>query len=260
MARLVLALAVLCLWTAPLSALEPEESATAVAIVDGDTLVLDDGREVRLVGLQAPKLPLGRPNFEAWPLAEEAKEALARLALDQHLRLAYGGRRIDRHGRALAHLYRDDGSWVQGRLLEQGMARVYGFADNRALLAEMLALERAARAAGRGIWGHPYYAVRQVDRQGLVPREDLGSFQVIEGRVHAVALVKGRAYLNFAADWRRDFTISLAPKVRKLFEREGVTIAVYEGRQVRVRGWLQSRNGPSVAATHPEQIELLPTD
>jgi len=27
---------------------------------------------------------------------------------------------------------------------------------------------------------------------------------------------------------------------------------------VRVRGWIEWRNGPMVAATHPEQLELLP--
>jgi hypothetical protein len=26
---------------------------------------------------------------------------------------------------------------------------------------------------------------------------------------------------------------------------------------VRVRGWLDSYNGPTIAATHPEQIEVL---
>jgi hypothetical protein len=27
---------------------------------------------------------------------------------------------------------------------------------------------------------------------------------------------------------------------------------------VRVRGWIEWRNGPMIAATHPEQLELLP--
>ena len=34
------------------------DSATVREIVDGDTVILDDGRQVRLVGIQAPKLPL----------------------------------------------------------------------------------------------------------------------------------------------------------------------------------------------------------
>ncbi len=47
----------------------------------------------RLVGIQAPKLPLGRPGFSTWPLAWEAKRALERLVLGQRVTLSFGGRR-----------------------------------------------------------------------------------------------------------------------------------------------------------------------
>src|SRR3546814_550592 len=127
-------------------ALQPGGSAVAVEIVDGDTLVLDTGQQVRLVGLQAPKLPLGRRGFKTWPLADAARDALAELALDKRLTLSYGGARVDRHGRLLAHLYDTAGRWVQGEMLARGMARVYTFADNRALAEKMLAIERMARA------------------------------------------------------------------------------------------------------------------
>ena len=234
-----------------------EDGLNAREIVDGDTLVLDDGRQVRLVGIQAPKLPLGRPDFPTWPLAEEAKAALGALALGRQLKLVYTGRAGGRHGRQLAHIYAAAAAggevWVQGALLEQGMARVYSFPDNRALVAEMLSRERAARAARRGIWDHPFYAVRT----DLESEEDTGTFQLIEGEVRAAAVVRGRAYLNFGDDWKQDFTITLAPAVRKLFEAEGHDPRTYEGRRVRVRGWLKSFNGPMIEATHPEQIEVL---
>src|SRR3546814_3799008 len=45
----------------------------AVTVIDGDTLTLADGREIRLVGLQPPTLALGRSGFQPLPLAEEAK-------------------------------------------------------------------------------------------------------------------------------------------------------------------------------------------
>ncbi|HSR73118.1 MAG TPA: thermonuclease family protein, partial [Kiloniellales bacterium] len=233
--------------------LAPGEGGTVAGIVDGDTLVLADGREIRLVGIQAPKLPLGREGFVAWPLAEEARAALSGLALGKHVRLGYGGRRGDRHGRVLAHLFGPDGAWLQGTLLERGFARVYGFADNRALLPEMLARERAARAARRGIWRHAFYAVRNpAEAAGL-----LGRFELVEGRVVDAAVVRGRAYLNFGPDWRTDFTVVLDPPVRRLFESEGIDPLSYRGQRVRVRGWLESYNGPMIEATHPEQIEVL---
>lgn len=235
------------------AALEAGARGEVSEIVDGDTLRLADGREIRLVGLQAPKLPLGRPDFEAWPLAGRAKAALARLTRGRRVTPAYGGRRTDRYRRRLAHLFLDDGTWVQAAMLRRGLARVYTFADNRALAAEMLRIEDAARTARRGIWDHPFYRVRRPWRSG----DDVASFQIVAGRVRDVAVVRRRAYLNFGRNWRRDFTVSLGPAVVRLFRAEGIDPESYEGRIIRVRGWIESYNGPMIEATHPEQIEVI---
>ncbi len=228
-------------------------SGRVATIVDGDTLILDDGREIRLVGIQAPKLPLGRRHFKTWPLAAQAKQALAALTLGKEVTLSYGGRRIDRYNRLLAHLHDRDGRWIQGELLRGGMARVYSFADNRAMVAEMLTLERAARAARRGIWRNRFYRIR--DAQDAA--RDIGGFQLVEGRVFAVAPRRKRTYINFSADWRTDFTITVAARARRLFRAAGLDLAQLEGRRIRVRGWVKSYNGPTIEATHPEQIEIL---
>ena len=238
---------------APLDMLAGGGTALVSEIVDGDTVLLADGREVRLVGIQAPKLPLGRRNFQKWPLADRARSELEALVLGREVTLAYGGRRVDRHGRQLAHLVLADGGWIQSILLSRGLARVYSFPDNRALVAEMLAAERAARAARAGIWGHPFYAIRSPD--GLV--RDIGTFQLVEGRVLDAARVRGTVYLNFGEDWRSDFTIVIRKKALKAFEAAGFDLLALEGRFVRIRGWLDKRNGPMIAATHPEQIEIL---
>ena len=233
--------------------LTPGEEAVAVEIVDGDTLRLEDGRQVRLVGLQAPKLPLGRAGFEAWPLADAAKAALTALASNRRLRLSYGGLRRDRHGRVLAHLHDADGVWVQGALLAQGMARVYSFPDNRAAVAEMLALEAEARTAGRGIWSHPFYRVRSAEDVGAAGE----GYHLVEGVVRQVARPRSLTYLNFGEDWRSDFTVSVNAEARRVFDKAGIDLAQYENRRIRVRGWVSSFNGPLIEATHPEQIEML---
>ena len=253
-AILALILALLIAVGSPAAALEglrEGERGRVVEVIDADTVILDSGLSVRLVGIQAPKLPLGREGFVAWPLAAEAKAALEEMVLEQSVGLFYGGLETDRYGRALAHLVRDDGLWLQGELLARGWARVYGFRDNRAKLPEMLALEAEARAEKRGIWAEPFYRVVTVDET----EAHLGSFQLVEGRVLDVAVVKGRGYLNFGPDWRTDFTVSIAPADLRAFEAEGFDIAGLEGRFIRVRGWLKFFNGPMIDATHPEQVE-----
>lgn len=241
-------------WIGAAGALEFGVNARVIEVVDGDTVVLADGNQVRLVGIQAPKLPLGRPHFPAWPLAEESKAELQRLVQDQIVGLGYGGARRDRHGRILAHLHLPDGTWVQGALLALGMARVYTWPDNRALSREMLGLEREARAKRRGIWSDGFYRV-------LSPEDaerHIDSFQLVEGRIEAVAVVRGRVFLNFGRNWRTDFTVDIDPADLKGFRESGLDPKALEGRRVRVRGWLKSRNGPAIQATHPEQIELVP--
>ena len=240
--------------TAPAD-LVPTRTASVTEIIDGDTVILDDGREVRLIGLQAPKLALGREGFVEWPLAEEARRALAELTLGRSVSLAYGGRTVDRHGRELAHLIRDDGLWVQGAMLLAGMARVYSFADTRTGVGEMLNLERDARAADRGIWDHPFYAVRSaLETPGYID-----TFQLVEATVRAADDVRGRVFLNFGEDWRSDFTVTVARGDVSLFDSAGLDLLALAGHRIRVRGWITERNGPMIEATHPEQIEVLGT-
>lgn len=232
--------------------------ARVVDIVDGDTIVLDQpiegAKEVRLVGIQAPKLPLGRRGFKTWPLADIARDALAALLHRQDVTLQFTGPHMDRHRRLLAHVHRTDGLWAQGEMLRSGLARVYTFADHRDLAAEMYALEREARAAGRGIWSHPYYAIRQAT---AIDRADIGTFQLVEGTVVDVSRVKKWIYLNFGEDWRSDFTVNVAAKLEPLFRDAGVDLMRLPGRHIRVRGWLDTYNGPTIEATHPEQVEII---
>src|SRR6187401_1036064 len=84
------------------------------------------------------------------------------------------------------------------------------------------------------------------------------SFQLVEGKVAKVGEGGGRIYLNFADDWRSDFTISIERKDVQAFAASGIDLKGLAGKHVRVRGWIEWRNGPMVAATHPEQLELLP--
>jgi hypothetical protein len=68
---------------------------------------------------------------------------------------------------------------------------------------------------------------------------------------------RGRLYLNFAEDWRRDFTVSVERKHVRAFTEAGIDLKGLAGKRVRARGWLAWWNGPMIEATHPEQIEVL---
>ena len=230
-----------------------------VQVTDGDTIVLDDGRVVRMIGTQAPKLPLGREGYETWPLAPEAKTALETMLLHKSVQLGYGGERVDRYDRQLAHVFVDtpDGQvWAQQAMVALGLARVYSFPDNRQCLDLLFAAEGRARLSGLGIWADPYYSVRAADAPGqLLARA--GHYELVEGRVLLAEERGGRIYLNFGRFWKTDFTAVIESPARKLFAAAGVDPLVLEGALVRIRGWVDDRDGPRIEITHPEQLEVL---
>lgn len=236
-----------------------EEGGVVTSVTDGDTVVLDDGRVVRMIGTQAPKLPLDRPDFVTWPLAPEAKVALEALALNKPARLGFGGEEVDRYGRVLAHLFVETAegeAWAQREMVAQGLARVYSFPDNRSCLDILFAAEGRARLGGLGIWADPYYSIRAADAPGdLLARA--GHYELVEGRVLLAEQRGGRVYLNFGRFWKEDFTAVIEAPALRLFKAAGVDVLKLDHALLRVRGWVDERDGPRIEVTHPEQIEVL---
>lgn len=248
------------------SSLERGEAVRIAGVVDGDTVELERGPDVRFVGTQAPKLPLGRAHVEEWPLAGQSKRALEELIFPgggarepRPAQLYYGGRRTDRHDRRLAHIVLDNGEegpvWLQGAMVLAGLARVYTFADNRSLIPDLLQRELQARAEQRGIWAHPYYGVRQANDPELI--ELTNHFELVEGKILNVAAHRARWYLNFGETWREDFTITIDREHDPVFENSGFDLNQLEGADIRVRGWIMEDGGPMVRVDHPEAIEVL---
>ena len=229
------------------------------SVTDGDTVVLDDGRVVRMIGTQAPKLPLDRLDFVTWPLAPEAKAALEELALNKAVRLGFGGEEVDRYGRVLAHVFvaGDAGEvWAQHAMVAAGLARVYSFPDNRACLDLLFAAEGRARLGGLGIWADPYYSIRAADAPGeLLARA--GHYELVEGRVLLAEQRGGRVYLNFGRFFKEDFTAVIEAPALRLFKAAEVDVLKLDNALLRIRGWVDDRDGPRIEITHPEQIEVL---
>ena len=226
-----------------LDQLSAGERGRVVEVRSGDVMVLDTGLVVRLVGLAAPLA--GDPGFN------QARAALQSLAQGQMVALYYGGARRDAYGRALAQVRRiRDRRWLQGELLRAGWARVWTFADNRALASVMLADEARARSKGAGLWALPAYKV-------LLPSEVGGAqhgFQIVEGRVLAVTEGRSGTYLDFSPD-PAGFAVVIAPHDLDAMRAGGVSPQQMAGQLIRVRGVIGW--GGVMNIDHPEQIERL---
>jgi hypothetical protein len=216
-------------------------ASTVVAVRDGRTILLTDGREVRLAGIE---------------VGDEGRAALQSLVGDRRLRLEQLGPEKDRYGRPVALAYPDDqGPSVQQMMLEQGRARVSARVGDRACTNALLRAERAARAARRGIWSDPNFApLRSHDTARIAAAR--GEFTLVEGKVLSVRESGATIYLNFGRRWTQDFTVTIPKRLRREFAAAGIDPKQLEGRPVRIRGWVEQRSGPVVDVVVPEQIEL----
>jgi endonuclease YncB( thermonuclease family) len=244
--------------------LAPGPTHTVARIVDGETVVLDDGTELRLVGALAPRAMDADVEAGRWPPEAMAIEALRALALGKSVELRFGaGERRDRYGRRRAQAFLIEGGgrrWVQGVLLQQGLARAYALPGGGSCNLELLAAERAAREARQGIWSEAAYQVRPADRPAELLRYR-ASFQIVEGTIVSVGQTRGRTYLNFARDWRRGFSVALKRGDAGLLgEAHAGNLKDLEGRRVRVHGWIGASNGaPVIDLSAGGLLEVLQT-
>ncbi|WP_072396075.1 thermonuclease family protein [Hyphomicrobium sp. CS1GBMeth3] len=228
-------------------------------VIDGETLLLDDGREVRLIGALAPEPNDPSAKSRDRMLAEQASRALSALVTDRAVTLRYEGRRRDRYGRVLAQVYAgsaSDGVWVQKRLISDGFARAYSLPGNAGCIAALMSAEQTARTAGAGLWDVSSYRARAADDVSQL-LSLTGRFALVEGRVADVTRAQRVTYLNFGADWRSDFTASLANADVDRSAGGAEALGKLEGKRVRVRGWIERRNGPMIVLGSPDEIEVL---
>jgi len=232
-----------------------------VAVIDGETIKLDDGREVRLLSILSPRPPPALAAGASWPPATQAHAALSALLTGRSVRIAVKGRHTDRYGHTLAHVFLIDGkkeAWVEEKLVEDGHARVASMSGAPDCIAELLKIEDRARRAKRGLWAHAAYQIRDAAKAHELA-DFVQSYQVVEGRVREVQERKRRLYLDFGDDWSKDLTAIVSGRDRKRFETAKIDLKKLKGVKVRLRGWVERWNGPLINLTHPEQVEVLET-
>jgi hypothetical protein len=214
------------------------------AIESARSLVLEDGRRVRLAG------------FAADGPADVTRAALAGRLLGRTVTLK-GDPEPDRYGRFYAFpIISGSETPLQYDLLERGLGLVSGRIDDEACARAMLAREAEARTAGRGVWAKGGRSVHRAENEAAILL-DLGRLALVEGRVVSVRESGTTIYVNFSRRWSEDFTVTIAKRRQQDFIRAGVRPQSLAGQQVRVRGIVEERAGPWIEAVRPAQFERI---
>jgi hypothetical protein len=84
-----------------------------------------------------------------------------------------------------------------------------------------------------------------------------GHFTVVEGKVVTVRESGGTIYVNFGRRWSQALTVTILKRNERNFVAAGLDPGRLANLRVRVRGWMEERNGaPRIEAIRPEQIEI----
>ncbi|MDD5558229.1 thermonuclease family protein [Candidatus Methylomirabilis sp.] len=126
--------------TAPVAA---NELVRVKRIYDGDTVLLEDGRTVRYLGINAPEYQE--------PFYLKAKRLNESLVTGREIRLEFDQERTDGYGRVLAYVYAGN-EMINARLVQEGLAHTFFIGPNRTHHTLLLRLQAEAQQRKIGIW------------------------------------------------------------------------------------------------------------
>lgn len=216
-------------------------------VLDGDSIILSDQRQARMIGINAPEFGKdGRPDE---PLAAAARNRLRALVQGKTVKLQLETEERDHYGRWLAHLILADGTNVEEVLLKEGLVAAIAVPPNVAQVQRHQAAETQARKARRGLWADAYF--QPIPAASLTT--DHTGFHFVRGQVTHVGRSKKFVYLDIGAhfalriahaDWQHYFQ-------SRPDDWRGVTLVA--------RGWISAQNGRlHMGIGHPAMLERTP--
>lgn len=230
------------------------QSVQAVSVNARLEVMLADGRLVRLAGLEAT-YPAGADPARI----EAARADLSDWTLGAPLELIGLQAGADRWGRSGGRLFLADAAGLPSlaqALVEAGHSRVDPAGETRPCIAALYGAEARARAARRGIWIDPAFAVLEAAAPETFGAR-VGEVVLVQAVVASFGASRGRTYLNLGAGGRGAPYVSLSRAQVQAFEQAGQSPAALVGRTIRVRGLLDMRPGPRIQISGPDSVEVV---
>jgi len=254
-------------------------------VIDGDTIVLNNGERVRLIGVDAPEI--AHDGIPGERYGKEAKEFLQCIAEGHECTLEYEPNDIrDQYGRLLAYVFRLNPSNLpsclpSGKVKKGGQGGIGNLLLNAEMIrngyaytytrfpfrrqTEFLRLEQEAREKHSGIWhtGGIYTSSsksRTTDTPHIIPWQDAykhyGEYKIVEGSIVATHNSGKACFLNFSYNYKQDLTAVIFSSAFPHFPANPENY--YYGKKVRVAGYIKKYHGkPEIVLNHPGQIEIL---
>jgi endonuclease YncB( thermonuclease family) len=215
-------------------------------VYDGDTVMLEDGRKIRLLGINTPEVQHRDKLADAG--GDEAKRWLTDKLKNTKVRLEVGVEKTDKYGRTLAHLFSEKKEHINLQLVAAGLAVVSIYPPNLHYVDELVKAQNQAEQAKLGIWRRPEYAAIPV--ASLTEAGHSGWTRLV-GKVVSIRTTRKSTYLEF----HDTFEARIENKWLDLFP----DVNDYVGKTIEMRGWLSKSEGHFfMLIRHPSAIKENP--
>ena len=214
-------------------------------IYDGDTILLNNGTKVRLLGINAPEVE--NHNKLAQPFGEEAKQWLEKTLSGQKVRIQKDVDKKDKYGRTLAHVFTQTRRHVNLELVEKGLATVNVHPPGVKYTDALLLAQNKAEADKIGLWQHEQYQAKTIDSLNEMR---LRGWQRLVGKVTNIRESRKYVYLVFS----KLFDARIARKHLSYFP----DLSEYLHKTIEVRGWSSRRKKHrSMLIRHSSAIKVM---
>lgn len=273
----------------PFNPQQPGRQYRVQRVIDGDTLLLEDGTRIRLIGVDTPEVH--HPELPIQRFAEEAMAFTKKVIEGHQVTLKFDdGPEKDKYGRLLAYAFVDK-KLLNKEIIKQG----YGYAMTRfpyTKQSEFLQAEQEARAMQRGLWNYSLTDARitnlvnryeqlrpeakeQLEKvwdelleRSLVPKvppkriswkdaaNHYGEYCTVEGVIVRTYNSGKACFLNFHQNWKKYFSAVIF--ARRFNQFPGNPERHYLNKTVRITGYIKEYKGsPEIILDSPDQIEIV---
>lgn len=225
---------------------------TVIKVTDGDTVLLNDNRQLRYIGIDTPETRV--KEGDTWkeipsPFGKEATDLNKRLVEGKAVRVEFDVQKTDKYGRLLGYVF-VNGTFVNRKLLEEGYAVLYTYPPNVKYLEEFKDAQEKAKLLEKGIWGsaNEISAAEAEKFMGEIKtvRDEVGDCYCTD---KACSLYLGRG---------ENFKVVIFKNSFPYFKKECPNIcSCYLHKNIGVTGRIREYRVPEIIVNVPEEIEIL---
>ncbi|CAB1276999.1 thermonuclease family protein [Candidatus Nitrosacidococcus tergens] len=216
------------------------------SVHDGDTIRLKGGEKVRLLGINTPEIESRFRSAE--PGGDEARDWLKFQLEGKKITLEFDKEKRDHYQRLLAHIFTLDGTHINLRLVEEGLAIVSLIPPNFKYSSQLTQAQNKAEATKLGIWNMAAYTPQPITKLAAEKYEK--GWQRYWGTPAKIKQTQKYSYLVF----NKNIDIRIPQKQLSYFD----PLENYLEKKIEVRGWVNRRqNHYSILVNHPSSLKII---